>query len=452
MRMNAGTGLIALILAARATALAQTPTQTPTPTPTELDVAIDAYVEPLRALDVFDGVVLVADGGRVVAARAYGFADREHAIANHPGTVFRIASISKPFTRALFGRLAEQGVVALDDPIARWLPDFPAAERITIRLLLDHRAGVPGRNSLPWDEEALAPPTLADLVDSIAALPLDFEPGTDASYSNGGYAVLAHVLELATGRAYGELLDAELLRPLGLTHTAHEADGDVILGRAEGYMPSPVEPDVMVHAPFQSMDTKAGGGSLVSTARDLVTFVRAIGVHPVLGADAWAELFPSRDRVAYQGRSPGFNVIVLHDRTRDLTVVVLANNYAAGNVGDVAEAVLALATDDVPSPLAVRAPTTIAREELALLAATYRLPEGIFPGDPQLTIEAVDGYLVARLGGAPVDVLMPQGGRSFLSRALWSIVEFDGHPGAAARSLEVRALYRESSFTAHRES
>jgi hypothetical protein len=143
---------------------------------------------------------------------------------------------------------------------------------------------------------------------------------------------------------------------------------------------------------------------------------------------------------------------VVHDRDRDLTAVVLANNYVAGMVADVAEAVLSLAKGEEPAPLTVRAPAAIAGGELTHLAATYRMPEGVFPGDPPLTIEAADGYLVARLGGTPVDVLIPQGGRAFLSRALWSIVEFDGAAGAPAQMLEVRALYRESSFTAHRDS
>ena len=435
-----------LVLSGATAAAAQSPAAA------QLDAAIDAYVAPLQALDVLDGIVVIAENGRVLTARTYGFANREFGIANEVDGTFRIASISKPFTRILVGRLMEGGVLAVEDAVARWLPEFPQAERITIRMLLEHRAGVPSRNSLPWDEEALAQPTLAQLVDSIAAMPLDFEPGTEARYSNGGYAVLARILELASGRSYAELIAAEVAAPLGLRATRHEADGDIVPRLALGYMPSPLEPRTMVRAPFQSMDTKTGGGSLVSSAADLIAMLRAIRRDPVLAPATWDALFPARERIAYQGRAPGFNVFAMHDVARDRSVVVLLNNYAAGMVGDVAEAAAALADGAEPRPLAVRAPVEPDSSDLPFLEGAYRLPDGFFPGDPPLTIEDAGGYLVVRIGGAPVDVLVPQGGRAFLSRALWSIVTFDGAAGTRSGRIDVRALYNDSRFEARRES
>ena len=437
--------------AAAMVALTALPLTAQSPSREALEADIDQLVAPLQALDVFDGIVVVAERGRVVAAHAYGMASREFDVANRPTTSFRIASISKPFTRLLVGRLAERGTVEIDAPIARWLPDFPSADRITVRMLLDHRAGVPSRNSIPWDEEAIAPPTLSDLVDSIARMPLDFEPGSDVAYTNGGYAVLARVLELADGRAYADMIDQEIVRPLGLQATRHEADGDVIPGVATGYMPSPQRPGVMVRAPFQSMDTKTGGGSLVSSAPDLILFLRALRRDPILGVATWDTLFPARERFAYQGRAPGFNVFAAHDVTLDRTVVVLANNYTAGMVGELGEAVFALAAGSEPAPLPVHARTPIVAAELPLLSGSYVLPEGLFPGDPRLTIDHDGGYLVARIGGAPVDVLLPQGGRAYLSRAFWSIITFDGGTGERANALEVRALYNDSRFEARRE-
>ena len=416
----------------------------------QLASSIDSLVAPLRELAVFDGVIVLADSGRVVVERAYGLSSREFGIANSPATTFRIASVSKPFTRVLVGRLIERGVFALDDPIARWLPDFPAADRITIRMLLDHRAGVRSWNSVPWDEEALAQGTLSSLVDSIARMPLDFEPGSDVSYSNGGYAVLARILELADGRTYAAMLDAELARPLRLRATRHEADGDVIPDLATGYMPSPREPGVMVRAPFQSMDTKTGGGSLVSNAHELIAFLRALRRDPILRPATWDALFPPRERIAYQGRAPGFNVVVIHEVEADRTVVVLANNYSAGMVADLGEAVLALAEGNEPIPLPVRAPAPIDASGLSGLTGTFVLPEGFLPGDPRLTIQDEGGYLVARIGGTPVDVLVPQGDRVFLSRALWSILTFRSTGSGAATSIEGKALYNDSRFEAYR--
>ena len=347
----------------------------------------------------------------------------------------------------------DKGRLSLDDPLARWLPRFPSAQTITIRQLLDHRAGVPSVNSLPFDEEALAPNTLEKLVDSIARMPLDFQPGTSRRYSNGGYAVLARMIEKLEGVSYSVALDREILHPLGLGETAHESNGLVIRGMASGYMPSPERRGVMIRAPFQETETKAGGGSLVSSARDMIKWVRAIGRSPVLRTATWSELFPSATaRIEFSGRSPGYNSYVLHERDSNLAVIVLANNYAAGMTGEIAEAALALARGRAPVALPVVAPVTAPAEQLSKLPGQFRMPPGELglPPDTHLEIRLRDGDLIAYLGTTPVDVLIPQPGGRFLSRTLWSLVEPVAAPSGSIAGLEIRALYRDHSFRAMR--
>ncbi|HJU86932.1 MAG TPA: serine hydrolase domain-containing protein, partial [Gemmatimonadota bacterium] len=356
---------ITLLLVAR-----PAPAQESTPPP-PLAAAVDRYIQPLVDLEVFSGVILVARGDSVVLSRASGLADREFGIPVETDHAFRVASISKSFTRALVGRLVERGLLGLDDPLARWLPEFPSASRITIRLLLDHRAGVPHVNSLPYDEETPVPNTLVRLVDSIARMPLDFEPGTSESYSNGGYAVLALALERASGVSYPTLLESEVLMPLGLAHTAHERDGDIVPGLARGYEPSPEAFGRMRHAPFQEMTTKTGGGSLVSTAGDLHRWARAIGRAPILGPETWAELFPDADFLE-TGRCPGYNTAMA--REGEWIAIVLANNYAAGAAADVAAASLALARGHRPEPLPVVSPTPVLPGVRDAAIGTYELP------------------------------------------------------------------------------
>ncbi|HJR54914.1 MAG TPA: serine hydrolase domain-containing protein [Gemmatimonadota bacterium] len=411
--------------------------------------SIDRYVAPLVDLDVFSGVILVARGDDIVVSRAYGLAEREFDIPVAVDHAFRIASISKSFTRVLAGRLSERGILRLDDPLARWLPEFPAADRITIRHLLDHRAGVPSINSLPFDEEAFAPNSLAALVDSIARMPLDFEPGTSESYSNGGYAVLALALEKAAGTPYPELLDAEVLRPLALERTRHEREGEIVPRLARGYEPSPDGFGRMRHAPFQQMMTKTGGGSLVSTAHDLHRWASALGRDPILSASTWAELFPEAN-IALTGRNPGYNAALLRDG--EWIAVVLANNYAAGAAADVAEAAIRLASGEPAETLPVVAPIAPLAEELVPLAGTYALPDGILPLPPgtKVEIERSGDELVASLAGVPVDVLVPQGNRTFLLRMLWSTATFDEPVDGRSEGFEVRALYRDAAFRVER--
>jgi CubicO group peptidase (beta-lactamase class C family) len=412
---------------------------------------LDALVAPLVELGVFSGAVAVAEGERIVLERHYGLADVEHGIPNRRETVFRIASVSKPFTRALIGVLADREIIQLDESVSRWLPALPSSGTITVRMLLDHRAGIPNINSLVFDEEAVGPNTLAALVDSITKRPLDYPPGTRRSYSNGGYAVLARLIEIAGGMSYDSLLTREVLLPLGMLSTRHEPTGGIVLNSARGYMPSPEVHGRMVLAPFQEMDTKTGGGSLVSTVDDLITWMRAIGRSSIVSDSMWTALFPAKDSLlGFQGRAPGFNAYVEHDRRRDRTTVVLANNYAAGMVSDLAAAADSIAAGRTPPRLPVTGEVKVPLSKLRDLAGFYMIPAGTLPVPPGSRIELrlVRDHLVAYLSAAPLDVLIPQGNGRFLARALWSMIEAprDG----AAESIRVKALYNESSFIAVR--
>lgn len=416
--------------------------------PDDLATAVDRYIQPLRDLGVFTGVVLVARGDSVAFSRAYGLADREFGIPIEVDHAFRVASISKSFTRVLVGRLAETGALALDDTLDRWLPEFPSADRITLRQLLDHRGGVPNVNSLPYDEESPIPNTLDRLVDSIARMPLDFEPGTEIRYSNGGYAVLGIVLEKASGESYERLLETEILEPLELTRTDHEEDGEIVPRLARGYVPSPEAFGAMRRAPFQGMATKTGGGSLTSTAGDLHRWTRAIGRDPILRPETWADLFPRADFVL-TGRSPGYNAALA--REGEWIAVVLANNYAAGAAMDVAPALIALARGDRPEPLPVASPAPLAPADRAAVLGGYAVEPGpALPPGTVVEIESRGDDLVATVWGQPVDVLVPQGGRSFLLRGLWSRVTFDPPVDGLSPGVEVQPLYGTTAYRAER--
>jgi len=183
----------------------QATTGKPAPAP-QLGAHVDAYLQPYIALDLFQGAVLIAHGDKVLLEKGYGDANVELHVRNTPANVFRIASLTKPFTEVLLGRLVEQEKLALDAPLSRYLPDFPQGDSITIDMLRLHSAGIPSMNSIPYDEEASAPNTLDSLVRRIARTPLDFPPGSRRRYSNGGYAVLAAVIEKVTGQRYADAL------------------------------------------------------------------------------------------------------------------------------------------------------------------------------------------------------------------------------------------------------
>jgi len=432
---------------------ASTPAHVKPTTDRTLEAATDRYLAPLIDLDLFQGVVLVARGDQVVLAKGYGFANVELGVRNTTNQVFRIASLSKPFTQVALGTLIESGKLAPSDPLSKFFPAFPHGDRITIELLMNHRAGVPNMNSIPYDEESSIPNTLDSLVRTIAQRPLDFEPGTRRRYSNGGYAVLARVIEQASGMSYSDYLERAVFAPLGLTHTHHETDPMLIMGRAYGYAPPPDRRHGLVPAPFQQMATKTGGGSLVSTAGDLLLLLRAAHTDRVLRRATWQSLLPLSDStLAFQGRCPGFNVYMQRNFATDISVIVLANNYAAGMVANVASSLDSLATGARVRPPAWRADLTTDAEQAREWVGRYRPPAGALPyGDGPYEVRWQNGELVVAQRGVAMDVLVPQGNGTFLLRNAWSRMRLatgaDGQPIATLQPLwfktEPVALVRE---------
>jgi D-alanyl-D-alanine carboxypeptidase len=199
-----------------------------------LPTKVDAYLAPLVASHDLNAVVLIARGDKPVVQRAYGMASFELGKPLDASSRFRIASITKTFTAAAIVILIERGKLSYDDRLSKFEPAFPNAEKITIRQLLLHRSGVPNP-----DLEPCSGATLNDVVANLAKKKLWFEPGTSGGYSNGGYAMLAHVIEKASGKPWETFLRDEIFTPLHLDATMRDAEELLVPGRASGYAAGP---------------------------------------------------------------------------------------------------------------------------------------------------------------------------------------------------------------------
>lgn len=286
---------------------------------------MDDYVESYRDMAVFDGVVLIADNDQIVYHCAYGLADYRFDTPLTQDTRFRIASLSKQFTEASVGLLAEAGLVALDAPLSDYLPDFPEADRITLRQLLNHTSGIPHTNNLSWVDMKQGL-TLEEIVAGLAEEPLAFEPGTESAYSNGGYALLAAVIEKVTGETFESYLEATFARG-GYPSVGHEPAFAVVPDMAHRYAPGPTYGE-RVEAPVYVTANRIGGGSMFASAEDVWRFFRAAYTGGVLGEALSADLFsqPDDGDALITGRSPGALAQVYLDFNTGLSVVTLSSN------------------------------------------------------------------------------------------------------------------------------
>ena len=219
--------------------------------------AFDDQVKPfMEARKIPGGALAVIKDRRLVYAQAYGFADLEKREPTRPDSLFRIASISKPFTAVAVLKLVAAGRLQMDAPAFALLqleplpgkePD-PRLQRITARHLLHHTAG--------WDRDQSGDPMFMSKKIAVAngepppanqhaiirymlGQPLDFDPGARYAYSNFGYCVLGRIIEKITGQGYAEFVQQAVLAPIGIRRMRQGISR--LSGRAEGevkyYMP-----------------------------------------------------------------------------------------------------------------------------------------------------------------------------------------------------------------------
>jgi CubicO group peptidase (beta-lactamase class C family) len=175
----------------------------------KLDKLIGAYAE----YGKFNGSVLVAEKGKVIYKKGFGFAEMEWNIANQSDTKHRLGSITKQFTAMLIMQLVEQGKLKLDVPISTYLPDYPKknGDVITIHHLLTHTSGIPNMTAFPNFVKSVMPNayTPLQLVNMSADSTLEFKPGERFNYSNSGYLLLGYIIEKVTGKSYEKVFAGE---------------------------------------------------------------------------------------------------------------------------------------------------------------------------------------------------------------------------------------------------
>ena len=387
----------------------------------------------------WSGSVLVAKGGEALLAGGYGFADFQSNRPNDAHTLFEIASITKSFTATAVVRLAQQKKLGLDDSIAVLLPGVPQHSRaITLRQLLSHTSGIPRNNAGGTGDD------LALAVSQYLGSGPQSKPGSKWEYWNGGYALLAGVIERASKRPYTQYLEEELFAPAGMRETGFTGDTDLdathaAIGRAsEGHDRSALE------HPYRDYGYQYRGmGGIVTNVLDLLAWDRALAGHVLLDAAHEHELFTpvmndyalgwrierAADggvRQAHGGSVRGFVSEFRRYPATDACIAVLCNSDDA-NPGEIA--------DDLECLLAGRPLVSPPKRSEALTRAAADACAGTYASEAgRLIVRAAPGVLMAGLEG---ELLLAKAGASekldwkadpeLLSRRAAEIVEGIAH-------------------------
>jgi len=248
--------------------------------------------------EISGAVTLVARRGRLVHFEAHGLMDIESKRPMQKDAIFRIASMSKPITSVAVMMMLEEGKIRLNDPVSRFLPEFknskvavprgnsgefyevPADRELTIRDLLTHTNGLMtgGTGSKAGPPRPAPGDTLATYVPRLAAVPLDFQPGTQWAYSGlAGPDTLSRIVEIVSGQPYDEFLQTRIFQPLGMKDTFFYPPDDRRPRLATLYSKSSKGLLKAENQDGFSLKTYfSGGGGLMSTAEDYLQFAQML--------------------------------------------------------------------------------------------------------------------------------------------------------------------------------
>jgi len=269
----------------------------------------------------FDGMIVYVDeAGKAPAFYAAGWHDRKNKIPADPHALFKIASITKLYVAVASAKLIKDGRLSLDKTLADYFPELAGrienSDKITLRLMLQHRSGIPNFTDIPgyWEDSSKGNRETLELV---LDMPADFEPDSKYSYSNTNYLLIGEILDKTLGYSHHQFIKTEILIPLDLNNTysllSEVNIDDVMSGYYVGY-----ENDIKFN------DFINPAGSMISTAEDVGIFMRALNDGSLFDEGEQA-IYSSIYVYEHTGLLPGYSSIAKYHKDIDAVIVQFAN-------------------------------------------------------------------------------------------------------------------------------
>lgn len=319
---------------------------------------IDSLLTMLHNQNQFNGNVLVLNKEKEIFNKSYGYANLETKEKLNSNSVFELASVSKQFTAMGIILLKEQGKLKYEDDFTKYIPELSFYKGITIKNLLNHTSGLKDYMSLAnkkWDKNKIA--TNKDIIELMSKSKdtLYFKTGSQFSYSNTGYLLLASIIEKVSGKSYGDFLKESIFKPLKMNNTfvLNRRHKPVkLINYAYGYVEddnkNKVLPDSLKYLDFIIyLDGIYGDGMVNSTVNDLVLWHKSLKNNTLISKEVFNEIttlekfedgkentysFGWRLKkdddnfvMSHSGSWPGYKTYIKRDVKNDDVIIVLTN-------------------------------------------------------------------------------------------------------------------------------
>lgn len=396
--------------------------------------AVDRYLSIRAEMGRFSGAALIAQDGKIILRKGYGFADVEKRIPYTPETQHEVASISKMFTAMAALKLRDQGKLQLTDSICKYLEGCPEIwQPVTVQHLMRHTSGIPDYEeklelaSDKYLEFMTKPNASARIFEDAKKLPLDFKPGEKFHYSNTGYVILSYIVQKAAGKPFEEFVTKTILQPAGMKSSgvfgygtpknlAHGyTHGDI--GWEKTLAGAPLTGGHLKKIPQLPLKPLAGEANLYTTVDDLYRWSQVMDGSKLVPAEEVAEVFTpglenygygwfidrgfERKRMSHTGGLPGYISDFVKFPDDKITIILFSNLYTA-RLGRIRRDVTAIVLGK-PYDLPVRGKVIkLTAEQIAKLEGDYKMTDGAV-----LTIRNAPDYLTAEIKGRYQAGLIP---------------------------------------------
>lgn len=420
-------------------------------TPAAMQAYADQLLDAQKIARDGPGVtVLVARGNQLLYKGARGQASIELGVPMQPDSLMRIGSVTKQFAAATLLKQIDAGKASLDDPLAKFLPDYPNAANITLRQLLNHTSGVKSYTSISgyMGNPVRRDLTTAELIKEFKDLPPDFEPGQKWAYNNSGYVLVGAVIEAISGKSWYQTLDDILLKPAQITSVHFESGDEVFKGMARGYTLN--AQGRVAPAALLSMTQPHAAGALISNTEGLWRWNQALHGGKLISPASYERMIMSegaaqashygygivagtlrgQPMLSHSGGIHGFASTLSYLPASQTTVVILRNNDGPGvNLDQVARKLAAFA---IGEPFAEPKAVAVPLEQL-------KSAEGLYEGQGKQTrtLRVKDGVLQSQRGGGGPVALIPLDQNRFVFPDLMSELRLERDTGGKVVALRV---------------
>jgi CubicO group peptidase (beta-lactamase class C family) len=396
------------------------------PTPAALAAYAEQLLDEQKVPRDGPGVtVLVARGDQLLYKGARGMAGIELGAPMQPDHLMRIGSVTKQFAAAALLKQVDEGKARLDDPLSKYLPDYPNGNKITLLQLLNHTSGIKSYTGISgyMGNPIKRDLSTAELVKEFKDQPVDFAPGEKWAYNNSGYVLVGAVVEAISGKPWHQSIDELLLKPAQITNVHWESGDQLFKGLASGYTHNGRRE--VAPARLLSMTQPHAAGALIANTEGLWRWNLALHGGKLISKGSYDRMVTpegaakpqhygfgigtgtlrGQPLLSHGGGIFGFSSLLSY-LPQSRTVVILRNSDGPGLSMDTVSRKLAAFA--IGEPFADPKPVAVPAEQLQAAEGVYALDDR-----QTRTLRVKDGVLTNQRSGGGIGPLIALGGDRF---------------------------------------